>query len=96
MAEHRYGLQDPLVFAQANQATQSTSNTPYAPITAPLSSGAKLISEIAKIYTDEQKYDGTNGSLDHKLTIFQDICQHIELPKGALMKAFPTMLKGLA
>ena len=70
MAEHRYGLQDPLVFAQANQATQSTSNTLYAPITAPLSSGAKLISEIAKIYTDEQKYDGTNGSLDHKLTIF--------------------------
>jgi hypothetical protein len=60
------------------------------------SSGAKLISEIAKIYTDEQKYNGTNSSFDHKLTIFLDICQRVELPQTALMKAFPTMLKGLA
>ncbi len=61
-----------------------------------LPSTGRLISDIAKIYTDEQKYDGTNGSFDHKLTIFTDICQRVELPEIALMKAFPTMLKGLA
>jgi hypothetical protein len=33
----------------------------------------KIVSEIAKIYTEEQKYNGTNGSFDHKLTIFLDI-----------------------
>ena len=60
------------------------------------STSAKLISEVAKIYTEEQKYDGTNGSLDHKLTIFKDICSRVELPEESLMKAFPTILKGLA
>jgi hypothetical protein len=57
---------------------------------------AKQISEVAKIITEEQKYDGTNGSFDHKYTIFVDICQRVELPEGALARAFPTMLKGLA
>lgn len=70
------------------QPNQSTLSNP--------SSTAKLISEVAKIYTEEQKYDGTNGSFDHKLTIFLDICQRVELPNEALMRAFPTMLKGLA
>jgi hypothetical protein len=59
------------------------------------STGAQ-IAEIAKIYTDEQKYDGTNGSFDHKLTIFIDICRRVDLPEPMLVKAFPTMLKGLA
>jgi hypothetical protein len=58
--------------------------------------GAKLMAEVAKIYTDEQKYNSTNGSFDHKLTIFLDICKRVELPEEALMRAFPTMLKGLA
>jgi hypothetical protein len=57
---------------------------------------AKQISEVAKIYTEEQKYDGTNGSFDHKYVIFIDICQRVELPSTALARAFPTMLKGLA
>ena len=60
------------------------------------SSGAKLILEIAKIYTNKQKWDGTNSSFKHKLTIFLDICQHVKLLEGALIKAFLTMLKGLA
>jgi hypothetical protein len=59
-------------------------------------STARLIGEVAKIYTEEQKYDGSNGNFDHKLTIFLDICQRVELPQEALMRAFPTMLKGLA
>ena len=34
----------------------------------------KQISEIAKIYIEEQKYDRSNSSLDHKYTIFINIC----------------------
>ncbi|RFU25514.1 hypothetical protein B7463_g10820, partial [Scytalidium lignicola] len=56
----------------------------------------RYISEISKILTEEQKYDGTNGSFDLKLTIFKDICERVELPETSLMKAFLTMLKGLA
>jgi hypothetical protein len=51
---------------------------------------------VAKIYTEDQKYDGTNGNFDHKLQIFTDIFQRVELPEQAYMKAFPIMLKGLA
>jgi hypothetical protein len=67
---------------------------PNGPSAGPLT--AKLIGEVAKIYTEAQKYDGTNGSFDQKLAIFLDICQRIELPEEALVRAFPTMLKGLA
>jgi hypothetical protein len=59
-------------------------------------STARLIGEVAKIYTKEQKYNGSNSNFDHKLTIFLDICQRVELPQEALMRAFPTMLKELA
>jgi hypothetical protein len=39
-----------------------------------LGSAARLVAEVAKIYTEEQKYDSSNGSFDHKLVIFHDIC----------------------
>jgi hypothetical protein len=56
----------------------------------------RLIAEVTKILTDEQKYDGTNDSFDQKLVIFLDICKKIELPEDALLKAFPALLKRLA
>jgi len=62
----------------------------------PTVSTGKLIREVAKIYTEAQKYNGTNSSFDQKLAIFLDICQRIELPEEALVRAFPTILKGLA
>ena len=48
--------------------------------------------------TDEQKYsgDGQNESLDHKLTIFYDICNRVSLPAELYTKAFPAILKGIA
>ena len=57
---------------------------------------AKQISEIARIVTDEQKYDGLNGSFDHKYTIFVDVCRRVGLPEDALARAFPVILKGMA
>lgn len=57
---------------------------------------AKKIKEITRTYTQLQKYDGSNGSFEHKLTIFKDICERVDLPEAATMRAFPIMLKGLA
>ena len=57
---------------------------------------AKQISEIAKIVTDEQKYDGLNGSFDHKYTIFVDVCWRVGLPEDILARAFLVILKGMA
>jgi len=34
---------------------------------------SKEITNTAKIYTEEQKYSGTNESLNYKLIIFYDI-----------------------
>lgn len=56
----------------------------------------RLITEVTRNYSDDQKYDGTNGSFDLKLIIFRSICYRVELPEQALAKAFPVMLKGLA
>jgi hypothetical protein len=57
---------------------------------------AKQISEIARIVTDEQKYNGSNGSFDYKYTIFVDVCRRVGLPEDALARAFPVLLKGIA
>jgi hypothetical protein len=51
---------------------------------------------VAKIYIEEQKYDSTNSSFDHKLTIFLDICNRVKLLEEGYLRAFLTMLKGLA
>jgi len=49
------------------------------------------------MYTNNDKFDGEgSGSLDSKLTIFQATCYNLRLFKGELLRAFPTMLKGLA
>src|SRR6266576_3379533 len=57
---------------------------------------SKEIANTAKIYTEEQKYSGTNKSLDYKLTIFYNIYNQADIPQEAYFKAFPTILKGLA
>jgi hypothetical protein len=54
------------------------------------------MAEVVKIYTKEQKYNSTNSSFDHKLTIFLDICNRVKLPKEGYLRAFLIMLKGLA
>ena len=50
---------------------------------------------VTKMYTDDQKYDGVNDSLDFKLAIFEDICRRAGLQPNGYMVAFPNMLKGL-
>ena len=43
---------------------------------------------------DELKWDSRNSSFNQKLTIFYNIYEYIELLKEAIIKAFPTILKG--
>ena len=51
---------------------------------------------MAKIYIKEQKYNSTNNSFDYKLTIFLNIYNRVKLLKEGYLRAFPTILKGLA
>ena len=96
-------LQAKAPYAQPQSQTLYTpTSLPPAPavpqpyIQGTVQASSKLISEVAKIYTEEQKYNGINGSFDLKLAIFLDICQRVDLPASCLLRAFPTMLKGLA
>ncbi len=54
------------------------------------------LSNLAKIYTNNAKYSGRNNSFTFKLAIFHDIYSRADVLPEAKMKAFPTMLKGLA
>jgi len=56
---------------------------------------ATIIASVAKIYTEEQKYDSLR-SLDYKLSIFYNICRRYGLDKKDLVNAFPIILKGIA
>ncbi|RKF71763.1 hypothetical protein GcM1_250180 [Golovinomyces cichoracearum] len=51
----------------------------------------RLITEVMRNYSDDQKCDGTNGSFDLKLIIFRSICDWVELPDQALARAFPVI-----
>ncbi len=48
------------------------------------------------MYIDEAKYRGKNDSFTFKVTIFHDICARADVPHEIKLKAFPTMLTGLA
>jgi len=62
----------------------------------PVKGYSREIGTLAKVYTDEQKYSGTNESLDYKLKMFYDICNRVDVPLVAYLKAFPTILKEMA
>ena len=51
---------------------------------------SKEAATIAKIYTDDQKYDGVSNSFNFKLTIFYNICKRAGLPP----KGIPNYAKG--
>ena len=44
-----------------------------------ITSYGKKIINIAKIYTEEQKYSGINKSLNYKLIIFYNICNQADI-----------------
>jgi hypothetical protein len=81
---------------QANLLPLTTAEPTYQPTTSSQTNSIKQISDIAKMYTDKQKYNSVNHSFDYKLAIFLNICRRNDLPENLLSKAFPIMLKGIA
>jgi hypothetical protein len=73
--------------AQALPATQAPSA---------LSGLGREVANLAKLYTDEQKYSGENDNFEYKLNIFNNACKRADIPAEGKADAFPTMLKGLA
>jgi hypothetical protein len=51
---------------------------------------------LAKLYTDEAKYNGENDNFDFKLTIFTDFCQKADILKQEFSQAYSIILRGLA
>ena len=54
------------------------------------------LSNLAKIYINDAKYSGCNDSFIFKMAIFHHIYLRADVLPEAKMKAFPTILKGLA
>jgi hypothetical protein len=55
----------------------------------------KLVLEVGKNVPESMKYDGSNGSFDAKYEAFLGLCQRVNLPEHALLRALPALLKGL-
>ena len=56
----------------------------------------KELANLAKMYMEDNKYSGENDNFDFKLIIFHDLCNRADIPQKARIKAYPTMLHGLA
>jgi hypothetical protein len=56
----------------------------------------KELTNLAKMYTEDNKYSGEDDNFDFKFTIFYDLCSRADVPQEAKVKAYPTMLRGLA
>jgi hypothetical protein len=66
------------------------------PIKTPGTGYGRELANLAKLYSDDAKYSGENDNFSFKLTMFNDMCDRADVPSEAKLKAFPTMLKGLA
>ena len=48
------------------------------------------------MYTEKSKYSREDDNFDHKLIIFNDLCDRVDIPQKAKIKDFPTMLQSIA
>jgi hypothetical protein len=55
----------------------------------------KELASLAKLYTNEAKYNDEIDSLFYKLTIFHDMCNRADVSQSAKLKAFLIRLKDL-
>ena len=56
----------------------------------------KELVNIAKLYSDDQKYSSISGNFNFKLIIFYNICNRADILLSTYLKALPLMLIGLA
>ena len=57
---------------------------------------SKELTNLAKIYLVDNKYSRENNNFDFKLVIFHDLCARASVLEAAKVKAYSTMLRGLA
>ncbi len=89
----------PIIKPTVSISNVSTNNFPHTlsnSHTQGIQGYGKELANLAKMYTDEAKYIGKNNSFTFKLTIFHDNCARADVPYEIKLKAFPTMLTGLA
>ena len=57
---------------------------------------SKELTNLAKIYLVNNKYSRENNNFDFKLVIFHDLCARAGVSEAAKVRAYSTMLRGLA
>ena len=62
----------------------------------PILGYGKELVNVAKLYTDDQKYSGISRNFNFKLIIFYNICNRADVSPNTYFKALPFMLIGLA
>ncbi len=66
------------------------------PIKPPSIGYGRELANLAKLYSEKAKYSGKNDNFSFKLTMFNDMCDRVDVSFEAKLKAFSTMLKELA
>ena len=57
---------------------------------------SKKLTNLAKIYLVYNKYSRENNNFDFKLVIFYNLCTRASILEAAKVRAYSTMLRGLA
>src|SRR6266699_2078364 len=55
----------------------------------------KELTNLTKIYIEDNKYSGEDDNFNFKLTIFYNLYSRADIPQEAKVKAYPIMLYGL-
>ena len=67
------------------------------PVAPPAQTNARALTDLAKLYTDDQKFSGDRYDvLNLKLTIFYELCGKVGIEPDRYKMAFATMLRGKA
>ena len=69
---------------------------PVATAPTPILGYGKELVNVAKLYTDNQKYNGISGNFNFKLIIFYHIYNRVDISPNTYFKALPFILIGLA
>ncbi|RAL68650.1 hypothetical protein DID88_007360 [Monilinia fructigena] len=54
------------------------------------------LSNLAHLYTDNEKYSSEGDNFEYKFQIFISHCSRLDIQPQSIMRAFPTMLTGVA
>lgn len=75
---------------------QASQKKPSEPSSYPITGYGRELSNLAKMYGPELKYQGEGDSFDYKLNIFMELCEKADVPELLYAKAYSIMLSGSA